>query len=453
MNINIPRVLIAGTQSGSGKTTVTCAVLQLLLNKNLKAASFKCGPDYIDPMFHSKVIGAKSRNLDAFFCGDDTIKYLLGTNSEHCDISIIEGVMGFYDGLNLNTDKASSYDLAKITATPVILTVNCKGLANSAIAIIKGFKELKSDSNIKGVILNNITQNTFQSVKSHIEEYFKGEIEVIGYLPRLPEELVLKSRHLGLVTANEVANLKENMQKLAEIARETIDIDALVALARTALPLSFTPLSIKKKQTVKIGVALDKACCFYYSDNLDLLQKMGAELVFFSPLEDKQLPNGIHGLYIGGGYPELYLEKLSKNETLKTDLKNAIDGKIPLVAECGGFMYLTKAIDTKPMVGAISADCYNTNHLSHFGYVTMTAAAENPFCQIGQQIKAHEFHYYDSTDNGGGFEIAKQNGSCWQGVFTNKNQYAGYPHIHFFQDIRLAESFYDRCVERKNQNA
>lgn len=453
MTKNIPRILIAGTQSGSGKTTITCAVLQLLVNKGLKAASFKCGPDYIDPMFHSKVIGTKSRNLDGFFCEDNTIKYLLANSSIDCDISVIEGVMGFYDGLNLNTTKASSYDIARITDTPVILAVNCSGMAGSALAVIKGFKELKPDSNIKGVILNNMTKNTFMAVKTQIEEYFKGEILVIGYLPKLKETLTFKSRHLGLVTANEIANLKENLQELAQLASETIDVDQLMILANSAPPVVFEKIIVPQKSSVKIGVALDNSCCFYYGDNLDLLEKMGAKLEYFSPINDEKLPEGIQGLYIGGGYPELYLEKLSQNATMKKSIKNAINSGMPTIAECGGFMYLSSAIENVAMVGAINTTCHNTGKLSRFGYVTLTAQRDNMLCKKGESIKAHEFHYYDSQDCGRDFLVEKQNGQSWQGVFSEENLYAGYPHIHFFQNIKIAENFYDRCIERDEKNA
>lgn len=453
MEFNTPRVLIAGTQSGSGKTTITCTILQMLVNQKIKTASFKCGPDYIDPMFHSKVIGTKSRNLDAFFCEDNTIKYLLAENARGCDMAIVEGVMGFYDGLNLDTTKASSYETAKIISAPVILTVNCSGMASSALAIIKGFKEFKRDSNIKGVILNNMTQNTFNAIKEQIEVYFKGEIKVIGFLPKLKETLTFKSRHLGLVTADEIADLQDNLKELAEIASETIDIEQLVLLAKTAPAISFEEIQIPNKEKIKLGVAQDSACCFYYKDNLDLLEKMGAEIVYFSPLEDKNLPDGISGLYIGGGYPELYLDKLSQNIQMKASVLCAIKSGMPCIAECGGFMYLTDSIDKIPMVGAIKSDCYGKGKLSHFGYVTITAKKDNLLCKNAEMIKAHEFHYYDSTYGGEDFFIEKQNGQSWQGVFAQENIYAGYPHIHFFQNIKIAENFYDKCIERKNKNA
>ncbi|MFI3207412.1 MAG: cobyrinate a,c-diamide synthase, partial [Clostridia bacterium] len=338
MKKNAARILIAGTNSGCGKTTVTCALLSALKQRNLKVSSFKCGPDYIDPMFHGKAIGVSSSNLDLFFYDENTLKNLLAENSE--EISVIEGVMGFYDGTSFSETKASSYHLAKTTETPVILTINCKGLAYSVLPIIEGFANHKKDYKLSGVILNNTTKSSYIMLKKTIEEYFAGEIKVFGYLPKLPEDLIIESRHLGLVTANEIENIKEKLQKLGELASEYIDIEKIIETANSANEICYEKIDIQKICDVNIAVALDNAFCFYYKDSLKLLEKLGANIKYFSPLKDTKLPKNIDGIYLGGGYPELYLKELSENETMKDSIKNFLEQNKPCIAECGGFLYL-----------------------------------------------------------------------------------------------------------------
>ena len=451
INKSTPRILIGGTSSGCGKTTITCALLQALVNRGLKTASFKCGPDYIDPMFHGEIIGAKSSNLDAFFCDDDTIRYLLHKNSINCDISVIEGVMGFYDGINLNTTKASTYDVSIKTSTPVILTVNCKGMANSAVALIKGFAEYKKDSNIVGVILNNITKSTFEAVKVSIENEFNKSIKVLGYLPKLSEDLVFGSRHLGLVTSDEINDIKEKLNKLANIVENTIDIDKIFEIANNALGIEFKCPDIKHhSKRIRIAVAYDRACCFYYRDNLELLEEMGAELVYFSPIHDKKLPDNIDGLYIGGGYPELHCVELSSNYSMLNSIKTALENKMPCIAECGGFMYLSQTIDDYKMVGFLEGKSKNTEKLSRFGYVTLIANEDNMLCKKCESIKAHEFHYYDSTECGNSYTAIKESGKSWDCVIATDSLYAGYPHLHFYSNLKLVENFYKNAMKWRN---
>ena len=430
--------MIAGTSSGCGKTTLTCAVLQLLMNRNIKTAAFKCGPDYIDPMFHSEIIGVKSANLDMYFCDDNTIRYLFDKNAS--DISVIEGVMGFYDGRALNTTEASSYELAKLLNVPVILTVDCKGMANSALAVIKGFLELYPDNTIAGVVLNNMSAMTFESVIPAIEARFK--IKVFGYMPKLPDEVIFGSRHLGLITAAEIADIKEKLRKLANLVEKTIDTEAILAAADSG-ETSFIASVIPNYEQVRIAVAYDKAFCFYYRDNLELLREMGAELVYFSPLDDERLPGNIHGLYIGGGYPELYLKQLSDNKSMLESVRNM---NVPCIAECGGFMYLCGDIDGYPMVGYLGGSCHNTGKLTRFGYVELTPK------NGGEVIRGHEFHYYDCTDNGNMYTAVKANGKTWDCICADGDLFAGFPHVHFYSNLKFAENFYKKCVERKKHD-
>ena len=293
-----PRLLIAGTNRGCGKTTVTCAILQALVDGGVSVAAAKCGPDYIDPMFHREIIGAKSSNLDPFFFDDDTLRFLLAQNGAGKDVTVIEGVMGYYDGIGLDSSRASTFEVTQRTESPVVLVLNAKGAGLSVLAVLDGFLHFTPENRIRGVILNGCTAMSYPTLARAIEERFG--VRACGFLPQMPD-CSLESRHLGLITAAEVDDLKEKMQRLAAKARETIDLDALLQIAKSAPPLAFTPPDISDAgEHVRIGVARDRAFCFYYEDSLDLLCRLGAEIVPFSPLSDERLPEDLHGLYLGG---------------------------------------------------------------------------------------------------------------------------------------------------------
>ncbi|TYQ12746.1 UNVERIFIED_CONTAM: cobyrinic acid a,c-diamide synthase [Acetivibrio alkalicellulosi] len=451
MKNNNSRIMIAGTNSGCGKTTITCALLRALINRGLKTAAFKCGPDYIDPMFHTEIIGAKSRNLDMFLCGEQVTKYLLKKNSENADISIIEGVMGYYDGLGFDNTLYSSCDFSNKTSTPVILAVNCLGMSLSVVALIKGYLEFY-ENQIVAVILNNISEGMYLKYKDSIERHLN--IKVLGFMPR-QKEAVLESRHLGLVTAEEVVALDEKIELLAKMAQKYIDLDAIISLAKSALPLVCEEVIIVKQNPVKIAFARDKAFCFYYEDSLELLRQMGAMLIPFSPLEDGVLPEGIDGLILGGGYPELYLEKLSKNTSMLNSIKDSVINGLPTYAECGGFMYLGKTItidDRKyKMVGAIDTNSILTKKLQNFGYIHIKAYEDNMFCNKGEGINAHEFHYSSSDNNGKTFKALKSSGKSWDGIFATDTIYAGYPHLHLWGNIDFAKRFLKRCWDFRSK--
>ncbi len=453
---NIPRIMLAAVSSGSGKTTVTCGIMQALMNRNKKVTAFKCGPDYIDPMFHSQVIGAKSRNLDLFLMDENTVKYLLCKNGAGSDISVMEGVMGYYDGVGGNQNsRASAYHLAIVTHSPVILIVNCDGMYASIAALIKGFMTYRSDSNIKGVILNRLHDSIYPEMKRLIEKEL--DIKVIGYLPRM-KDYSLESRHLGLVTAGEVEHLKEKLDKIAAQIESSMDLDLLENIANDAPTITCEPVVLPKINTpVKIGVALDKAFCFYYQDSLELLCDMGAQLVTFSPMSDKALPDGISGLFLGGGYPEIYAEILSKNTVFMDDLRNKINNGLPCFAECGGFMYLHEIMqdeNKKPykMAGIIRGESCRTDRLVRFGYAALTAQKDNILCKKGESINAHEFHYWDSTQNGDAFIANKpEKKQQWQCIVAEKNLFAGYPHMHFYSNKNFAQNFLSACTDYKTK--
>ncbi len=448
MAYHIPRIVLAGTNSGCGKTSVSCAVLQALINRGLRVGAAKCGPDYIDPMFHSRIIGAKSSNLDAFFFGDDMLRQLLHENATDCDVTIIEGVMGYYDGIGPTSTRASTYEIARRTKSPVILIVRARGAALSVLATIQGFLRFMPDSGICGVILNGCTAMSYPPLADAIEERFG--IRALGFLPQL-KECALESRHLGLVTAAEVANLKEKMQHLASAAEQSIDLDGILSLARNAETLSYQRYEVSKfDESVRIGVARDKAFCFYYEDSLTLLRKMGAELVPFSPVEDAHLPKEIHGMYLGGGYPELYAQTLSENISMREDIGFALSKGLPCIAECGGFMYLTEKIAAWPMVGFLRGNCRDMGKLMRFGYVTLTAQRDNLLCRKGEAIRAHEFHHWDADDTGDGFTAEKPSGRSWNCVHVSDTLYAGFPHFHFCANPRFALNFYEACRKEKH---
>ena len=443
MQRRVPRLVLAGTNSGCGKTTVTCAVLQSLVRRGLRVGAAKCGPDYIDPMFHSRVIGAKSSNLDPFFFDRDTIRYLLSHNGEGCDVTVIEGVMGYYDGLGLTSTRASTYEAARETESPVVLVVNARGAALSVVAAVQGFLDFAPDNNVQGVILNGCSAMSYGALARELES--RLGVRACGYLPRLPE-CALESRHLGLVTADEVADLREKLRQLAEAAEKTLELDALLEIAHNAPVLDFTPPVLPEKGApVRIGVARDRAFCFYYEDSLDLLRQLGAELVSFSPLTDERLPNGIQGLYLGGGYPELYAAQLEENHALRRQIRDAVHTGMPCIAECGGFMYLTQAIAGRAMVGALPGDCFDTGKQTRFGYITATAREDNLLCRAGEQVPMHEFHHWDTPQPGDAFGAEKPSGKQWRCAYATDTLYAGFPHFHFYAKPVMAQRFLAAC--------
>lgn len=456
-NRTIPRLLLAGVSSGCGKTTVSCAVLQALVNRGVRTAAFKCGPDYIDPMFHSRAIGVPSRNLDPFFMEENTLRYLLSNNAEGFSLAVVEGVMGYYDGAARpdrppQNEYYSTHQVAAATGTPTILVINGKGMSQSILAVLHGFLTYRPDSCVVGVILNQVSSGTYASIRRAIEAEFQGRVRAYGYLPKLPTELLFESRHLGLITADEVADLRRKLQQLAAQAEQTLDLDAMLALAGQAGPIVCTqPVVPVCSAPVRIAVAQDRAFCFYYQDSLALLEQMGAQLVPFSPLEDRALPAGIDGMLLGGGYPELYADPLSANVSMRASIRSALTAGLPCVAECGGFLYLNRTLDGREMVGFLGGDCANAGRLSRFGYVTLTARRDNLLCAAGAQIRGHEFHYYDCTQNGDAYRAERAGGRGWDCVVATDRLYAGFPHLHFYANPAFALRFCEACADRKRR--
>lgn len=448
--MEIPRIMIAAGSSGSGKTTITCGLLQAFKNCGLKAVSFKCGPDYIDPLFHKMVLGIPSKNLDTFFAPPVLVRQLMAETASYADIAVIEGVMGYYDGAGITTHTASSYELANVTDTPVILIVNAHGMGISVIPYIKGFLEYKTPSGIKAVILNQVSGAIYKELKPLIEE---AGIIAAGYLPVMPE-CYLESRHLGLVLPSESESIEKKINNIAIKIEECIDIHKIISIAKSAPGLDIKPVEtmpVCSYGKIHIGIAMDEAFCFYYEDNLKLLEKFGAELVYFSPLHDKQLPAGIDGCIFGGGYPELYLKGLSSNTSMLNSVKQALTvQQMPYIAECGGFLYLHENMEDTchnnyNLAGVIHANAVYKGKLQRFGYVTLSPAG----CASGKnnRIKAHEFHYYDSTDNGKSYIATKPfRNKQWECIHKNGQGFAGFPHLYFYSCLDFAREFARKCL-------
>ena len=460
--MKIPRILLAAGASGSGKTLITCGLLQALVNRGMKVASFKCGPDYIDPMFHSRVIGTKSRNLDTFFTGREKTGELLAVNSEGCDIAVMEGVMGYYDGVGGISTMASAYDLADTTDTPVILIVNSKGMSLSLLAYIKGFLEYKKDSHIKGVIFNQMSPMLYPRMKEAVEKELG--ISVYGYVPKV-EDCVIESRHLGLVLPEEIPELKGRLMRLADILEKSLDIDGILSLASEAKELEnpvekegAETFSWKLPKRVRLAVADDEAFCFFYEDNLRLLEEMGAELVRFSPMRDSGVPQNTDGLLLYGGYPELNAKKLEDNHSMRKDIREKILSGMPCMAECGGFMYLHEEMEDmegnfRRMAGVISGKAYRTPKLSRFGYITLTLKeGETVFGVNPGKLPAHEFHYFDSENCGDSFRADKPlSKRGWDCIHGSDRLMAGFPHLYYYGNPRLGQAFLEKCLEYKKE--
>ncbi len=436
-------IIIAGTQSGSGKTTLTLGLMAALRDAGYDVGPFKCGPDFIDPSLHRLVTGRISRNLDLWMSGEDFTCASFARHAPEYDIAVIEGVMGMFDGGN-----SSTAALAKALGVPVILVLDVRSAAQSVAAVLKGFEILDPEATPKGVILNNVASSRhLQLVSTAIEEHCQAEI--LGYLPR-NLDFDIPSRHLGLHMGEDDPISEHAINKLSKTVSEHIDLQKVVALAGSVSPL--IPGAVKKQtdKKIRIGVARDKAFCFYYEDNLDLLQDAGAELVYFSPLADTGLPENLGGLYLGGGYPELYAKELSRNNEMRGAVKEWAEAGGPVYAECGGFMYLTDGIvdhdgQQHRMTGVFPVLARMQRKRASLGYREVYLRKDSFFGSAGTVMRGHEFHYsaIDGMDN----EIERMyevdNGS--QEGYQYKNVLGGYMHLHFGFSPQAVEAFVNFC--------
>ncbi len=444
-----PRVLIAGTASGCGKTTAVCALLSILKHRGVGVSALKCGPDYIDPMFHRAALDVPSTNLDPFFCSDGLLRSTLAAHAGA--ITVIEGVMGYYDGTGEGGTDNSTYTVARATSTPVILVINARGASASALAVLEGFCGFEPESNIRGVIFNGVTSGTYEKLRALTCRKYGGRIRTLGYIPKLPEDCLFTSRHLGLVTPGELLDTAEKLRRLGEICGGTLDVDGIVSLADTAPELTSEPPSLPALPPVAVAVAYDAAFSFSYEDTLRLFEGLGAKIMYFSPLADEPVPEGAAGLYLPGGYPELYAGTLAKNRRANESVRAAVMSGMPTIAECGGFQYLGKSLDGHQMCGVLPHESAGTGRLVRFGYVTLTAKKPGLFGPAGLSLPAHEFHYYDSTENGDGFTARNTSGKTWDCAVYTDTLFAGYPHLYLPARVPAAESFLRKCAEFKEK--
>ncbi len=511
----INRVMIAAAGSGSGKTLFTCGLLNLLNGNEKfkgKVRAFKCGPDYIDPMFHRQVIGVPSENLDSFFLDEKELKRFFGTVGG--EYSVIEGVMGIYDGISLDgvfPGKGSCYEVASITRTPIILLIDCKGIYTTLISLIKGILSDDTQGLIKGIILNRASQAYFDTMAPAINKMI-GEMNrdtvVLGFLPH-NKNINLESRHLGLKLPHEIDDLKRQLDYVSEMIQESCDVDSIIEVMELAdesetnlnddserIEISNSDKVIHNNQimkdeglpweakecNLKLAVARDEAFCFYYEENLRQLKNQGIEIVEFSPVHDRALPENIQGILIGGGYPELFAKELSENKSMKESIASAIENGMPSLAECGGFMFLMEEMEDPdgimyPMVGVIEGESRNTGKLSRFGYIEIesknakdrkNSCADDIFgsdnvvlnetekrgklLEPGSSIKAHEFHYYDSTNNGEDCVARKARGNAsWNCIHMSDNHLWGYPHLYYASLAGFVENFKEAMIKYRDE--
>ena len=475
IQVNTPRVMLAAMRSGSGKTTVTCGVLAALKKQNIKVQAYKCGPDYIDPMFHRTVLGIDTGNLDTFFAGADAIGRILARDTMDAELIVMEGVMGYYDGVGGTTTMASSYELSKVTKTPVVLIVDAKGASVTLAATIRGIMEYKKDSRIAGVILNRVSPMFYSRLKQVIET--ECGIPVLGYLPE-DASFAVPSRHLGLLQPDEMQKQRDWVETVAEAVMKTIDINGIFEIAAQAETLRIQKPADVRQETVdmqdepagisceraeesencefpagyRIGVARDAAFSFYYRENLLMLEDMGAELVYFSPLADAHVPK-VDALIFGGGYPELYAKQLYENQSMRASVRQALESGMPCHAECGGFLYLGKSLadaegNVYEMVGFLDGAGFRTERLQRFGYVELAPQDAGVFA-VNTVLRGHEFHYWDSTDCGDAClawkPLSKQ--KTYPCMVKKKGTFAGFPHLYYVG----AEAFFYHLFSGSNQ--
>ncbi|MBC5657577.1 cobyrinate a,c-diamide synthase [Clostridium sp. BX14] len=465
-----PRIMLAAPKSGSGKTLLTCGLLEILRRRGLNPIACKCGPDYIDPMFHRYVLGIPGRNLDSFFLPTEGVRKVLvdAVREEQAGIAVLEGVMGYYDGLGGTETSASSWEIAEITDTPAILVLDCKGASLSAAAMASGFLHFRKKSHIAGVILNRVSSMYYERLAAAVEE--ASGLPVLGYLPE-SEEYRMESRHLGLFLPGEIDRLRERIGRLADQMEKSIAVERVLEVAGM-LPLRIEnkekekaenesmeaesiakfPACQEQKVTsrVRIGVARDEAFCFYYQENFRLLEQMGAELVYFSPLRDKKIPDRVDGLLFGGGYPENYARELAKNAAMRESIRRSIAAGMPFLAECGGFLYLHRTLEGSDgkhweMAGVYPFDAYRTNRLRRFGYVRLLTSS-------GQEIHGHEFHYWESEDPGTDWEAVKPTGNrSWRCIHEKGGQIGGFPHLYYASCPDFLRKWLDVCAKGSQQ--
>lgn len=453
INYNIPRVLVGAIQGRSGKTTFTLGLLKALTDRGLSVQPFKKGPDYIDPSWMTFASGQQCRNLDLFMMGADKVRSSFVHNSQGFDISVVEGAMGLFDGLDVDGSNSSA-ELAYTIDAPVILVVNCTRITRSVAALVNGVTGFDKRIQIGGVILNQVARARHENIMiESIKRYC--EVPVLGVLPK-NKAVEIPDRHLGLIPAGEQDMLHTRIETLGNLVKENVDLDALLQVAHNARPLAVTSparetiVVADAPETVKIGIVRDKAFSFYYPENIEALEVAGAELVTVDALHDAALPQDICGLYIGGGFPEVMAEEISANRALLEDIKAKADASFPIYAECGGLMFLSRNIidgeKCYPMTGVFDCDVEMTAKPQGIGYTIQRVLPGNPFYKEGDTVIGHEFHNSRVVHMGEGlqFGFATERGKCIKPGFdalVYKNTMAGYHHLHVYGAPQWPDNF------------
>lgn len=454
--------MITAASSGSGKTMITCGLLELFKRKGLNPLACKCGPDYIDGLFHKQVLELEGMNLDSYFEAPEELRDKYSRLSKG-HLPVVEGVMGYFDGLGGSTTRASSWEVAHILDLPAVLVVDARGASVSLAAVIKGFLEFERPmgSQIKAVIFNRMSPMLYPRIRELVER--ETGIRAAGFVPEL-DFLKVGSRHLGLVLPEEIAGLREQMNRLGKCLEETIDWEFLEELGaekeeRDALEEENTEASCTEAFSFRLGIAMDEAFCFYYQDNLRLLERLGGELVYFSPIHDRSLPEQLDGLILGGGYPELYCEALSLNESMRESVKKAAEGGLPVLGECGGYLYLLEELEAEdgriwPMTGVLKGKGYKKGKNSRFGYIGVEAEKDRLYLKPGEQIRGHEFHYWDCEvlEEEWVMRAKKPVGNrSWPCIRIKNQVMAGFPHLFYPSCPAFAVRFAKACVRYKRK--
>jgi cobyrinic acid a,c-diamide synthase len=448
--VQIPGLLIAAPSSGCGKTSVTLGLMAAFRRRGLVVAPFKVGPDYIDPGHHTAICGRPSHNLDSWFCSEPQLGQTFATGSCGADIALVEGVMGLFDGVSGASEEGSSAQIAKWLGLPVLLVVDASAQARSFAAVVKGFAQFDPQLQLAGVIANRVGSDRHAAMLQEALASVPGLPPLLGALPR-QEDILLPERHLGLVTAEDLGG--EHGERLAGWVEQHLDLPRLRRLATSRIGAISTAPAAPPAGRLRIGVARDRAFCFYYPENLALLEQAGAELVEFSPLHDRQLPDKLAGLYLGGGYPELHAEQLAANAGMRQQISDAAEGGLPIYAECGGLMYLCRAIERWSMCSVFSAAAVMLPRRRALGYRQVELLAAGPLGPAGTRVRGHEFHYSEvemPPEVARCYRLDRRNGeaAATEG-YRHKNVLGSYVHLHFGSNPQVAENFVDFCLRHQ----
>lgn len=449
MQLKIPRILLAGATSGVGKTSITCAIIYALKKKGFSVQPFKVGPDYIDPSYLSSISNTKTFNLDVWLMGKNQLLESFIENSKS-DISVIEGVMGFYDGFGGDSNFASTHHVTELIKSPVILVLDASKTSRSIAAIALGFRKFHKNSRIIGIILNKISSQKHEILCRQALE--KINLPIVGVIPK-NTDLTLESRHLGLISTMNERNLQKKIKKTSRIIADYLDIEQIIAMTKNPAPLKKKSTPIDSKSNVTIAVALDNSFNFYYHDNFKSLRRNGANLKFFSPIKDNRIPN-CDGIYIGGGFPEILGNSLEKNSTMRQSIKKLSEQNMPIYAECGGLMYLTRSIDygdkKYKMIGLFEAETKMTKKMK-LNYTKGKIIAKNIISDKFHLLRGHEFHYSELTSVSSDSKFAYQL-EIGNGIKNHKdgmiqhNTLASYGHL-YFDSSDYAKIFLTNCIK------